>query len=180
MACPHASGVIALGLSYANQLRKHFTAEEFRKMVVEAVEPIDQYMTGYKLYNRYVADIGALQPMQMELTPYRGQMGSGQISAKRLFAAIDGKEAGTQMHFPNLAIKVGDSIEVDARRYFVGGESLGYEVTIEDNSVATFKQTGSIFTFSGMKSGVTKGTIKASNGETHNFTITVRKSNGWL
>jgi subtilisin family serine protease len=180
MACPHASGVIALGLSYANQLRKHFTAEEFRKMVVEAVEPIDQYMTGYKLYNRYVADIGALQPMQMELAPYRGQMGSGQISAKRLFAAIDGKEAGTQMHFPNLAIKVGDSIEVDARRYFVSGESLGYEVTIEDNSVATFKQTGSILTFSGVKSGVTKGTIKASNGETHNFTITVRKSNGWL
>ena len=29
MACPHVSGVIALGLSYAAQLRRHFTAEEF-------------------------------------------------------------------------------------------------------------------------------------------------------
>ena len=180
MACPHVSGVVALGLSYATKLRKHFTAEEFRKMVIEAVEPIDHYMTGYKLYNRYVADIGALQPMQMALAPYRGEMGSGQISAKRLLMAIDGKEAGTQMHFPNLAIKVGDSIEVVASRYFVGGEGLTYVLTIEDNSVATFVQEGAKFTFRGEKSGVTKGSITASNGEQHSFIITVRKSNGWL
>ena len=180
MACPHVSGVVALGLSYATKLRRHFTAEEYRKMVIEAVEPIDQYMTGYKLYNRYVADIGALQPMQMALAPYRGQMGSGQISAKRLLAAIDGKETGTQMCFPNLAIKVGDSIEVDARRYFVGGETLDYTLTLEDGSVATFQQSGALFTFYGKKSGVTKGSIKASNGETHSFVVTVRQSSGWL
>ena len=149
-------------------------------MVIEAVEPIDQYMTGYKLYNRYVADIGALQPMQMALAPYRGEMGSGQISAKRLLMAIDGKEAGTQMHFPNLAIKVGDSIEVVASRYFVGGEGLTYVLTIEDNSVATFVQESAKFTFRGEKSGVTKGSITASNGEQHSFVITVRQSSGWL
>ena len=180
MACPHVSGVVALGLSYATKLRRHFTAEEYRKMVIEAVEPIDQHMTGYKFYNRYVADIGALQPMQMALAPYRGQMGSGQISAKRLLAAIDGKETGTQMCFPNLAIKVGDSIEVDARRYFVGGETLDYTLTLEDGSVATFQQSGALFTFYGKKSGVTKGSIKASNGETHSFVVTVRQSSGWL
>ena len=180
MACPHVSGVVALGLSYATKLRRHFTAEEYRKMVIEAVEPIDQYMTGYKFYNRYVADIGAMQPMQMALAPYRGQMGSGQISAKRLLAAIDGKETGTQMCFPNLAIKVGDSIEVDARRYFVGGETLDYTLTLEDGSVATFQQSGALFTFYGKKSGVTKGSIKASNGETHSFVVTVRQSSGWL
>ena len=180
MACPHVSGVVALGLSYATKLRRHFTAEEYRKMVIEAVEPIDQYMTGYKFYNRYVADIGAMQPMQMALAPYRGQMGSGQISAKRLLAAIDGKETGTQMCFPNLAIKVGDSIEVDARRYFVGGETLDYTLTLEDSSVATFQQSGALFTFYGKKSGVTKGSIKASNGETHSFVVTVRQSSGWL
>ena len=149
-------------------------------MVIEAVEPIDQYMTGYKFYNRYVADIGAMQPMQMALAPYRGQMGSGQISAKRLLAAIDGKETGTQMCFPNLVIKVGDSIEVDARRYFVGGETLDYTLTLEDGSVATFQQSGALFTFCGKKSGVTKGSIKASNGETHSFVVTVRQSSGWL
>ena len=180
MACPHVSGVVALGLSYATKLRKHFTAEEYRKMVIEAVEPIDQYMTGYKLYNRYVADIGALQPMQMALAPYRGEMGSGQISANKLLAAIDGKDAGTQMHFPNLSIKVGDSIEVVASRYFVGGEGLTYTITIEDNLVATFQQEGAKFTFHGKKSGVTKGSITASNGEVHSFVVTVRESSGWL
>jgi hypothetical protein len=180
MACPHVSGVVALGLSYATKVRKHFTAEEYRKMVIEAVEPIDQYMTGYKLYNRYVADIGALQPMQMPLAPYRGEMGSGQISAKKLLAAIDGKDAGTQMHFPNLSIKVGDSIEVVASRYFVSGEGLTYTITLEDNLVATFQQDGAKFTFHGKKSGVTKGSITASNGEVHSFVVTVRESSGWL
>ena len=149
-------------------------------MVIEAVEPIDQYMTGYKFYNRYVADIGAMQPMQMALAPYRGEMGSGQISAKKLLAAIDGKENGVQMHFPNLSIKVGDSIEVDASRYFVGGEGLTYTITIEDNLVATFQQEGAKFTFYGKKSGVTKGSITASNGEVHSFVVTVRQSSGWL
>ena len=32
MACPHVSGVVALGLSYAAQLRKHFTADEIKAL----------------------------------------------------------------------------------------------------------------------------------------------------
>ncbi len=178
MACPHVSGVVALGLSYATKLRKHFKAEEFRKLVVESVEPIDQYMVDYKFYNRYVADMGALQPMQMELAPFRGQMGSGQISAKRLLQAIDGN--GTAMHFPNVAIKVGNKVTVDAARYFVGGENMTYEVTIADTSVVTCEVEGTKVVFAGLKSGTTTASIKASNNETHAFNITVRKSDGWL
>ena len=178
MACPHVSGVVALGLSYATKLRKHFKAEEFRKLVVESVEPIDQYMVDYKFYNRYVADMGALQPMQMELAPFRGQMGSGQISAKRLLQAIDGN--GTAMRFPNVAIKVGNKVTVDAARYFVGGENMTYEVTIADTSVVTCEVEGTKVVFAGLKSGTTTASIKASNNETHAFNITVRKSDGWL
>ena len=33
MACPHVSGVAALGLSYAAQLRRHFTADEFKALL---------------------------------------------------------------------------------------------------------------------------------------------------
>ena len=53
-------------------------------------------------------------------------------------------------------------------------------ISIAQRVVATFQQEGAKFTFHGKKSGVTKGSISASNGEVHNFTITVRKSSGWL
>ena len=182
MACPHVSGVVALGLSYATKLRKHFKAEEVREMLCDAqnVTPIDDYMRGYKSYYRYVADIGALQPMQLPLAPYRGEMGSGQVNASKFLAAIGGEEAGVQMHFPNLVIKVGDTIAVDPAHYFVGGENLSYTVTIVDTNVATCKNEGKTIVFSGVNAGATKASIKAGNGEVHSFNITVRKSDGWL
>ena len=182
MACPHVSGVVALGLSYATKLRKHFKAEQIRKMLCDAqnVTPIDDYMKGYKEYCRYVADIGPLQPMQLPLAPYRGQMGSGQVNASKFLAAIGGEDAGVSMHFPNLVIKLEDSISVNPALYFVGGENLTYMVTIDDSSVATHKTEGDKLVFSGLRVGTTKASIKASNGESQSFNITVRKSDGWL
>ncbi len=183
MACPHVSGVIALGLSYATKLRKHFKAEEIRKMLcdVQNVTPIDDYMKGYKVYSRYVADIGVLQPMQMPLAPFKGEMGAGQVNAAKFLAAIEGKEVGVQMHFPNLVIKVGDTISIDPANYFVGGEELTYEVNIENTKVASCKtESDKTITFSGLESGSTKASVTASNDEKHSFVITVRKSDGWL
>ncbi len=182
MACPHVSGVVALGLSYATKLRKHFKAEDVRKMLCDAqnVTPIDDYMKGYKNYYRYVTDIGVLQPMQMPLAPFKGEMGSGQVNASKFLAAIGGEEAGAKMHFPNLVIKAEDTIAVNPSLYFVDGENLTYIVTIEDTHIATHKAEGANLVFSGLRVGSTKATIKASNGETQNFTITVRKGSGWL
>ena len=180
MACPHVSGVVALGLSYATKLRKHFKASEFRKLISESVQPIDNYMKGSKFYYRYVADMGVLQPMQMSLSPFRNQMGTGQISATKLLQAIDGEEAGVQMCFPNVTVKVGSEVALVPASFFVGGEDLTYEVTIDDMSVATCRYEGTKVIFSGLQSGTTTASIEASNGKKNNFTITVRKGNGWL
>ena len=38
MACPHVSGVMALGISYATQLRKHFKATELQKLLVDSAD----------------------------------------------------------------------------------------------------------------------------------------------
>ena len=182
MACPHVSAVVALGLSYANKLRKHFKASEIRELLQDAknVTPIDDYMKGYKSYSRYVADIGPLQPMVMELAPYRGEMGTGQVNASKFIAAIGGEDVGTKMHFPNVTLQVDGEVAISPAAYFVGGENLTYVVTIEDTTVATHKVEGSKVVFSGLKVGSTKALIKASNGEIHHFNITVRKSAGWL
>ena len=182
MACPHVSAVVALGLSYATKLRKHFKAEEIRELLqaAQSVTPIDEYMTGYKSYSRYVADMGPIQPMQMPLAPFKGQMGSGQVNATKFLAAIGGEEVGTSMRFPNLTIKVGDSVAVAPAAYFVDGEKLSYEVVVEDTTIATCNKSGNKLLFNALKSGVTSATIKVSNGEEQEFVITVRKSDGWL
>lgn len=182
MACPHVSAVVALGLSYATKLRKHFKAEEIRELLqaTDNVTPIDSYMKGYKEYRRYVADMGPIQPMQLPLAPFKGQMGSGQVNAAKFLAAIGGEDVGVAMHFPNITIKVGGSVAVAPAMYFVDGANLTYTVTIVDTTIATCEKSGDKMLFKGLKSGTTSATIKASNGEEHPFIITVRKSNGWL
>ena len=182
MACPHVSAVVALGLSYATKLRKHFKAKEIREMLQAAqnTTPIDSYMKGYKIYSRYVADMGPIQPMQLPLAPFKGEMGSGQVNATKFLAAIGGEDVGVAMHFPNITIKVGGSVAVAPAMYFVGGESLTYKVAIADTSVVTCEESGDKLLFKGLKSGATTATIEASNGEKHSFNITVRKSDGWL
>lgn len=182
MACPHVSAVVALGLSYATKLRKHFKAEEIRELLHAAqnVTPIDSYMKGYKEYRRYVADMGDIQPMQLPLAPFKGQMGAGQVNAAKFLAAIGGEDVGVAMHFPNITIKVEGVVAVAPAAYFVGGEELTYTVSIADTSVATCEKSGDKLLFKGVKAGATTAAIEASNGEKHSFNITVRKSNGWL
>ncbi|MBQ9962599.1 MAG: S8 family serine peptidase [Alistipes sp.] len=182
MACPHVSGVVALGISYATELRRHFKAAELQQLLVETAVPIDSYMTGKKEYCRYVADIGPIQPMLLNLNDFRGQMGAGQINAAAFLAAIAG-DAGAEMVFPNIYVAKGGKTAVVPSRYFVDGQSLTYTVTIEDSSVASCENEGGKLIFSGLESGSTKAAIKASNGKSFEFSITVRRdanSNGWL
>ena len=181
MACPHVSGVVALGLSYAAQQRRHFTADEFKKLLYETATPIDDYIQGTKFYYRYAYDLGYTNPTQMMLSNYTGQMGVGQVNAKRLLDAI--AQNGTPMRFPNLYIPLDGEVTTLPATFFLNGESLTYTVTIENQAVATSRTEGAKIIFSGLKEGSTKASIAASDGTTHNFNITVRKSasgSGWL
>ena len=181
MACPHVSGVAALGLSYAAKLRRHFTADEFKALLYETTTPIDDYMSGMKFYYRYVADVGLNQPMQLNKSNYRGQMGVGQANAAKLLNAVAGN--GTQVSFPNLYINLGGEVTAIPANYFLGGETMTYTVSISDTTVATASIEGRKLTVKGLKSGTTKASITSSGNETHTFNITVRKvanGNGWL
>ena len=181
MACPHVSGVAALGLSYAMQLRKHFTADEFKALLYETVTPIDEYLTGTKIYYRYVADVGLNQKMQMSLGAYRNKMGAGQVNAERLLKAIEG--SGRPIQFPNLYVALNGEISLIPGNYFKHGESLTYTVQLADSSIASFVMEGAKMKVAGLKEGATQGTITASDGTTQTFVVTVRKGandNGWL
>ena len=184
MACPHVSGVAALGLSYAVQLRKHFTAAEFRKLLIENVRSLDEKQTGDKKYYHYVVDLGKTYLKTIPLSQYVGKVG-GLVDAEMLLAAIADEKAGSHVTFPNIYLGIGEenSVIEDPSRYFIDGENLTYNITIDDTSIATggIKEGKAIFT--GLAEGATSASIAASNGETHTFNITVRKSangSGWL
>ena len=143
--------------------------------------PIDAYQTGMKLYMRYAADLGPIQPMQMNLSNYRGGMGSGQVNADTFLAAIEGK--GVEVRFPNIYLATGGVSVVSPARYFKKGEQLTYQVTIADTNIATLRSYNQMLYFQGIAPGTTSAEIRTSDGQTQTFQITVRNgagSNGWL
>lgn len=177
MACPHVSGVVALGLSYAAKLRRHFTADEFKSLLYETATPIDEYMDGTKLYKKYVIDLEESSPlMSFNKNEYKGKMGRGQVNAYALLKAIEG--AGTEMTFPNLFVAVDGQKTVDPSVYMAG---TSFTVEVEDTSVATAQMIGGKLVVKGLKEGQTEASITGSR--TDKFVITVRNGaagNGWL
>ena len=177
MACPHVSGVIALGLSYAAQLRRHFTAEEFKALLYETATPIDQYMKGTKQYKRYVADLLDSAPMMtLDMDDFKGGMGHGQVNAYALLNAVKG--SGMEMKFPNLFIAVGAQTTVSPFMYMDG---QSFTVSVEDSSVASAAIVDGMMIVKGLKEGQTKATVTGSR--TDSFVITVRAAangSGWL
>ena len=80
MACPHMSGVAALGLSYAKQLGKKFTVSEFKQMILASTDDIDQRIANTTLDG---------------YAKYYHQMGAGAIDAWRLMMHIEGTPTST-------------------------------------------------------------------------------------
>ena len=177
MACPHVSGVAALGLSYAAKLRRHFKAEEFKNLLYETATPIDAYMTGTKQYKKYVIDLFESSPMMsINMGDFKGGMGAGQVNAYALLKAIEG--AGVDMTFPNLFVHVGGQTVALPSMYMDGGS---FTVTVSDTSVATAEIKDGKMIVKGLKAGQTEASVTGSR--TDKFVITVRESangNGWL
>ena len=178
MACPHVSGVIALGLSYAVEQRRHFRAEEFIDLVYSTATNIDSYFMGEKksYYNHSSPGSAATKT---ELSKYRGKMGR-LVNAGVLLRAIDG--AGNEMKVPNIYLAPGEVQEINLARYFVGGEKLSYSAKVTDAGIAKCTVAGRRMTVTGIAEGFT--TIKVTaGGKVHAIQVTVRdgaNSNGWM
>ena len=91
MACPHVSGVAALGLSYAHKLGKRFTREEFTAMLLTSVNALDDlnknFIDGYK--SKFYLEGGKYN--YVDIGAYReGKMGTGAIDAWKLLMNVEG------------------------------------------------------------------------------------------
>lgn len=85
MACPHVSGIAALGLAYAKKLGKRFTVKEFKDMIVTSANEFESRLDGKKTYVEGNPEIKSL-----DLGKYRNMMGTGSIDAWTLMMKIEG------------------------------------------------------------------------------------------
>ena len=178
MACPHASGVIALGLSYAVQQRRHFTAEEFIALLGETSDDIEDNFVGEKLTHYNHSSPGSIAT-KTPLSKYKGKMGK-LVNAGKLLKAIEG--AGRDMKLPNIYVALGESATIDLARYFVNGESLNYTAVIDNGIFATVLVNGTKLTVTGVAEGFAMLTVSV-NGVEHTVNVTVRKganNSGWM
>ena len=197
MACPHVSGVIALGLSYAAQLKKHFKATDIKDMLYQSAKPFESQwslMSGYpaKNYYKYVASQQQVHFTSINLGDYKGKMGHGLVDAARFLEAIE--NGGVSKVFPNVFIQICDcadgddakanhqkSYDISAYMDMPTGSNI-FQCTVNDASVATAVVNGNKVVFKGLKAGQT--TASMTNGkDVHNFVITVSASattNGWM
>ena len=116
MACPHVTGVVALGISYAEKIGKTFTREEFTSLLLTSVNDIDQYLSGAKTYNGET----------INLSDYKGRLGTGAVDAWKFLMAIEGT--------PSVLVKTGEAAEIDLSDH-MGGNADGLEylsVKIDD------------------------------------------------
>ena len=179
MACPHVSGVAALGLSYAAKLRRHFKAEEFIELMRSTAVDIDGYFVGNK-QSHYNHTSAGFSVTNRDMSEYRGKMGR-LVNAGALLRAIENN--GSDMKVPNVYVAPGATVELDLARYYVNGENLTYSCTVTDGSVATAQVSGTRLKVTGVVAGSTTATVKVSNGKEQSLTITVRKNannNGWM
>lgn len=183
MACPHVSGVAALGLSYAAKQHRHYRAADFIALMKKSVKNLDShYANGAtKTYYMNHTTVGA-SPETVELGKYIGKMGTGLIDAARLLSNIQNKEYSSDMKLPNMYVATGNTSTLRLDSYF-GGQMSGYSCTVANANVASAFVSGTVLSVKGFAAGSTTLTVTAADGTSQTVVVTVRKSaagNGWM
>lgn len=183
MACPHVSGVAALGLAYAAKTNRHYRAADFVALMKKSVKELDShYQNGAtKTYYMNHSTVGA-SPEIVQLSKYIGKMGAGLIDAAQLLNNIKNKEFSSDMKLPNVYVGIEKTVSLNLAAYFAG-QTEGFSCSVANNGVASASVDGKTLTVKGLASGSTSLTVTAADGTSQTVVVTVRKcagNNGWM
>lgn len=183
MACPHVSGVAALGLAYAAKTNRHYRAADFVALMKKSVKELDShYGNGAtKTYYMNHTTVGA-SPEIVQLSKYIGKMGSGLIDAAQLLNNIKNKEFSSDMKLPNVYVGIEKTVSLNLAAYFAG-QTEGFSCSVANNGVASASVDGKTLIVKGLAAGSTSLTVTAADGTSQTVVVTVRKSagnNGWM
>lgn len=183
MACPHVSGVAALGLAYAAKTNRHYRAADFVALMKKSVNELDShYQNGAtKTYYMNHTTVGA-SPEIVQLSKYIGKMGAGLIDAAKLLNNIKNKKLSSDMKLPNVYVGIEKTVSLNLAAYFAG-QTEGFSCSVANGSVASASVDGKTLTVKGLAAGSTSLTVTAADGTRQTVVVTVRKSagnNGWM
>lgn len=183
MACPHVSGVAALGLAYAAKTNRHYRAADFVALMKKSVKDLDShYQNGAtKTYYMNHTTVGA-SPEIVQLSKYIGKMGAGLIDAAQLLNNITNKEFSSDMKLPNVYVGIEKIVSLNLAAYFAG-QTGGFSCSVAKNGVASASVDGKTLIVKGLAAGSTSLTVTAADGTSQTVVVTVRKSagnNGWM
>lgn len=183
MACPHVSGVAALGLAYAAKTNRHYRAADFVALMKKSVKDLDShYQNGAtKTYYMNHTTVGA-SPEIVQLSKYIGKMGAGLIDAAQLLNKIKNKELSSDMKLPNVYVGIEKTVSLNLAAYFAG-QTGGFSCSVAKNGVASASVDGKTLIVKGLAAGSTSLTVTATDGTSQTVVVTVRKSagnNGWM
>ena len=183
MACPHVSGVAALGLAYAAKTNRHYRAADFVALMKKSVKELDShYGNGAtKTYYMNHTTVGA-SPEIVQLSKYIGKMGAGLIDAAQLLNNIKNKELSSDMKLPNVYVGIEKTVSLNLAAYFAG-QTEGFSCSVVNGNVASASVEGKTLTVKGLAAGSTSLTVTAADGTRQTVVVTVRKSagnNGWM
>lgn len=183
MACPHVSGVAALGLAYAAKTNRHYRAADFVALMKKSVKDLDShYQNGAtKTYYMNHTTVGA-SPEIVQLSKYIGKMGAGLIDAAKLLNNIKNKKFSSDMKLPNVYVGIEKTVSLNLAAYFAG-QTGGFSCSVAKNGVASASVDGKTLIVKGLAAGSTSLTVTAADGTSQPVVVTVRKSagnNGWM
>lgn len=183
MACPHVSGVAALGLAYAAKTNRHYRAADFVALMKKSVKDLDShYQNGAtKTYYMNHTTVGA-SPEIVQLSKYIGKMGAGLIDAAQLLNKITNKKFSSDMKLPNVYVGIEKTVSLNLAAYFAG-QTGGFSCSVAKNGVASASVDGKTLIVKGLAAGSTSLTVTAADGTSQTVVVTVRKSagnNGWM
>ena len=127
MACPHVSGVAALGLAYAKKLGKQYTVKEFKDMILTSANEFESRLDGQKSHVANSDGAGT-----MNLGDYRNMMGTGSIDTWRLMMKIEGTSCIEAVTGKNQWLDISDAFGTSSVNLtFIGTELSNGGISVE-------------------------------------------------